>query len=108
MCATRILAKSTLGLIVECSNCRAIQINFGTGQMVIKSKQFDGFVEDICSKVQSNDIAIHHKAKTVLLSHPEVAGFSFVLTFTELSQLLELAQIAQLMRETYNILQHNE
>lgn len=104
MCTTRILARSSMGLIVECSECNSIQLNFGTGQMAFKSNRFDRFVEDIVSKVQSNDFSSHPKTKTIMLSHPDYAGFSFVLTFSELTTLMELTHLAQLMRETYNIL----
>ena len=105
MCTTRILAKSPYGIVFECPSCDAVQLVFGTAKMAFKQTDFMIFIEEMNSKVQSKHLSTHPEvAKSILINHPDNAGFSFVLTYKELQEMTHLIFQAHLLQEAYKIL----
>ena len=105
MCTTRVLAKSAHGIIFECPSCESIQVIFGTSKLAFKTIDFKIFIQEVNSKVQSNNFSTYpDEAKAILINHPDYAGFSLVLTPKELINLTNLLAEASLLKEAYHIL----
>lgn len=104
MCTTRILARSSSGFISQCMECERIHLAFGTAVLHVEWTEFDAISKLISQDVQLIEHRTDSGRKCVQIGLPENAGFSFVLTRTELMALHELVQQALLLLTTYQLL----
>ena len=104
MCDTQTLAYSTAGYIVRCTECKRIQLAFGSVAIIIKAKQLKQLKERAGIELFYREICIiDADAKIVAL--PINANTMLCLSVNELIALNDLLDQAAALLEVYGMLE---
>ncbi len=98
MCKYKILYHSNKGYIGECPNCQQIQLAYGTSALNFDPAQYHNFYKLLLEKQKEVKNEQNKNRKLITLS-TEYAGFSLVLSVSELNELVQMLSQANFENE---------
>lgn len=102
MCNFKVLAQNASGYVVQCPDCQIVQLAFGTAMIKLRIPDYEGVVQRVRLEVIHRTPCEEHNLKNIVILLDE--GMMLCLTYPELLKLEMLLKEADVILETYRIL----